>query len=185
MEEMTERKVRETEIYHGKILNLYKDDILLPDGKPGIREYIRHIGASCVVPMSDNENIYMVRQFRYPFRKVLLEIPAGKLDSKGEDPLEAAKRELREETGAEASEWISLGAYYPTCAYSDEVIHMYLARDLRFGSTDPDEDEFIETESIPLTDLIEMIMSDQIRDGKTQTALLKAYQFLKKEGQKN
>lgn len=183
--DMTERKVRETMIYQGKILDLYKDDILLPDGKPGIREYIRHIGASCVVPVSDSGDVYMVRQFRYPFHRVLLEIPAGKLDGKEEDPLEAAKRELREETGAEASEWISLGAYYPTCAYSDEVIHMYLAKGLRFGSTDPDDDEFIETEPIPLADLIEMIMNDQIRDGKTQTALLKAYRFLQAEKRTN
>jgi len=120
----------------------------------------------------------MVRQYRYPFGKVLLEIPAGKLDSPGEDPLDAAKRELKEETGAKAEEFMFMGEYYPTCAYSTEIIYMYLAKGLSFGETDLDEDEFIEVERIPIKTLFDMVMRGDIRDGKTQTAILKAYNIL-------
>ncbi len=120
----------------------------------------------------------MERQFRYPFRRVLLEIPAGKLDSKAEDPKAAALRELHEETGVTAKEMIYLGPFYPTCAYSDEVIHMYLARGLSYGETALDEDEFITVEKHPLDALIRDIMAGKIADGKTQTALLKAYYYI-------
>ena len=98
----------------------------------------------------------------------------------GEDPAEAAKRELREETGAEAKELIFMGEYYPTCAYSTEIIYMYLAKGLTFGETDPDEDEFIETEKLPIEKLVKMVMDGEIKDGKTQAAILKAYNILTK-----
>ncbi len=185
MENMTEKQILAHEIYNGKILHVFYDDVELPNGRPAIREYIRHIGAACVVPVTDDGRVYMVRQFRYPFGKVLLEVPAGKLDSREEDPLEAAKRELREETGATAAEWVDLGAFYPTCAYSDEVIHVYLADGLSFGEMDPDEDEFIAPEAIPLERLVEMIMAGEICDGKTQTALLKAYLYLQRKNAGN
>ena len=171
----TETRISSERIYQGRILDLYRDDVRLPDGGAGVREYIRHVGAACVVPLLDDGTVLMVRQFRYPFGRVLLEIPAGKLDRPGEPPLEAAKRELREETGAEADEMIDMGEYYPTCAYSNEVIRMYLARGLRFGDASPDEDEFIACERIPLTQLVTDVMEGSIRDGKTQTALLKAW----------
>lgn len=178
MADLTEKTVTSTEIYKGKIIDVFCDDILLPDGKPAKREYIKHVGAACVVPVTDKGEVVIVRQFRYPFHSVLTEIPAGKLDGKGEDPLVAAKRELKEETGAEAKEMIYMGAYYPTCAYSDEVIHMYLAKGLTYGDTHFDDDEFIEYETVPLKDLVDDIMSGKIKDGKTQTALLKAWLLL-------
>lgn len=178
MNDLTEKKVSSTEVFSGKLLHVFKDDIILPDGGSGIREYIKHPGASCVVPVTENNEVIMVRQFRYPFSKVLLEIPAGKLDHTGEDPLSAAKRELKEETGAEAKEFIFMGEFYPTCAYSDEIIYMYLAKGLTFGETHLDDDEFIETETIPLKTLFDMVMNGEIRDSKTQTAILKAYYTL-------
>lgn len=160
-------------IFDGKVLHVYRDDILLPDGNPAFREYIRHIGAVCVVPLTAEGEIICVRQFRYPFAKVLLEIPAGKLDFKGEDPESAALRELREETGARCGKMTYLGEYYGSPAILDEKIHMYLAEELEFGETDPDEDEFIETVRIPLAQMVEDVMAGRIPDGKTQIAVLR------------
>lgn len=126
------------------------DEIILPNGRTGIREYVVHKRASCVVPPTDDGCVLTVRQYRYPLKEVLTEIPAGKRDSVNEPPLETAERELKEKTGASADEMIFLGEFYPTCAYSTEVIYMYLARGLHFGGTNPDDDEFIETQKSPL-----------------------------------
>lgn len=176
---LTEKQIASRQIYAGKILDLYCDDVELPNGGRGVREYIRHLGAACVVPVTDDGNVILVNQFRYPFHDVLTEVPAGKLDSKDEPPEEAARRELREETGAQAAEMISLGAYYPSCAYTDEVIHLYLARGLTFGSNHLDEDEFLNVKSVPLEDAVKDVLEGKICDGKTQTALLKAWLWMK------
>ena len=177
--ELTEKQIASELIYDGVIVSLYRDDVLLPNGNKGVREYIRHVGAVCVVPVTDDGRVVMERQFRYPFNAVLTEIPAGKLDGKTEDPESAARRELREETGALAEELIFLGDYYPTCAYSDEVIHMYLARGISFGERSLDEDEFLNVQLVPLEKAVADVMDGAIQDGKTQTALLKAYLWLK------
>lgn len=166
-------------IYDGNILHLYKDEITLPDGKPAYREYNRHVGAVCVIPLTDAGEVICVRQYRYPVAEVLLEIPAGKLDYKGEDPESAARRELREETGATCRELIYLGKYLGSPAILDECIHMYLAKELEFGDTDFDDDEFLETVRIPLDELIDMIMRGEVPDGKTQIAALRAYKMIK------
>ena len=176
--ELTEKQIDSELIYDGIIVKLRRDRVLLPNGKEGVREYIRHLGAACVVPLTDDGRVVTVKQFRYPFGDVLTEIPAGKLDGPDEDPLDAARRELREETGAEADEMIYLGAFYPSCAYTDEVIHMYLARGLRFGERSLDDDEFLNVKLTPLEQAVAAVLDGTIKDGKTQTALLKAYLYL-------
>ena len=178
MSELFEKQLTSEQVYKGKILDLYLDTVELPNGHTSTREYIKHVGAACVVPVDENGNVIVEKQFRYPFGAVLTEIPAGKLDSKQEPHLQAALRELKEETGYEAEEMIYLGEYYPTCAYSDETIHMYLAKGLKKGEQHLDDDEFVDVEKVPLQTLIEQIMAGEIKDGKTQTALLKAYLYL-------
>ena len=171
----TEKQLRSELIFDGKVLHLYKDDILLPDGNTGFREYCKHVGAVCIVPLTDEDEVICVRQYRYAHRKMVLEIPAGKLDSPDEDPTEAALRELREETGATCDKLTYLGPLYTTPALIDEVIHMYMAEGLTFGETDLDEDEFLNIELIPLDALYAMVMDGTIRDAKTQIAVLKVY----------
>ena len=175
-----EKQISSELIFDGKVLHVYKDEIKLPNGKDGIREYIKHVGAVCVVALTDENEIICVRQYRYPNAQVLLEIPAGKLDSKDEDPREAALRELREETGAVCSELTYLGAYLSSPAILDEKIHMFFARGLEFGQTDPDDDEFLETVRIPLGTLVDMIMRGDVPDGKTQAAVMRVAHMLSK-----
>ena len=140
---------------------------------------IRHIGAVAVLPILDDGRVIIEHQFRYPVNEVLIEIPAGKLDSKTEDKVEAIKRELREETGYVASEWIELGDMYPTPAYSDEVIRLYVAKGLTKGDRDLDEDEFIDVKAVPLSYLLLDVMEGRIKDAKSQIAILKAARLLK------
>lgn len=172
-EDLRETKLSSSLVYDGRLLKVYKDKISLPSGKESTREYIFHFGASAIVPLLDNGSVIVERQFRYPFSRVMLEIPAGKLDSKEEDRLEAAKRELKEETGYSADEWIDLGEMYPSVAYTTESISLFLARGLKKGERKLDEDEFLNIEEIPLTTLVDMVMKGEIKDSKTQIALLK------------
>lgn len=174
MAELYEKTLSDQLIYDGIVVELHKYGVELPDGREACREIVRHPGAVCVLPLTDEGEVICVRQFRYPFGKVLTEIPAGKLDSRDEDPLEAAKRELREETGAIAGRMIFIGDLYPSVAIFDECIHMYLATDLTFGETDPDDDEFLDVLRIPIDELAEAVLRGEITDAKTQTAVLKA-----------
>jgi ADP-ribose pyrophosphatase len=167
-------------IFDGVVLHVYRDGILLPDGKPAHREYIKHVGAVCVLPLTDAGEVICVRQYRYPFSDVLLEIPAGKLDAPDEDPYRAALRELREDTGAECETLTYLGKYYGSPALIGETIHMYLAEGLRFGELDLDEDEFLEVERIPLATLVDEILAGNVPDGKTQAAVLRAKLMLER-----
>ena len=176
--DFTEKQVSSELIFDGRILHVYNDQILLPNGEPSQREYIRHVGAVCVIPITDDGDVIVEHQYRYPTGQTLLEIPAGKLNYKGEDPDSAVLRELKEETGAEAGELVSLGYFYCTPAYSDEKIHMYMARKLKFGETQRDEDEFLSVEKIPLKKLVEMVMNNEVNDVKTQAAVLRAYMII-------
>ena len=171
---LDEKQISSEFIFDGKVVHLYCDKVRIPNGNEATREYIRHVGAVCVVPVTDEGEIVCVRQYRYPIGRVMLEIPAGKLDSKDEDPKEAALRELREETGAVCERLDFIGKYLSSPAILDECISMYVARGLTFGATAPDDDEFIEIEKIPVDDLVRMICNGEILDGKTQTAVLKA-----------
>lgn len=171
-----EKQISSSLVYNGKVVHLYVDKILLPNGKEGTREYIRHQGAVCVLPILDDSAL-MVEQYRYPFSSVLLEAPAGKIDL-GESPHDAALRELSEETGAEAGSLIPLGTYYPTCAYSDERIYLYLARELTLRDIHLDDDEFLSVKKVPLSELKSLLLNDSIPDGKTQVILFKAFNML-------
>lgn len=175
---LKETKIDSKEIYDGAILHVYKDTVTLPNGKPAGREVVRHVGAVGIVPVTEDGKVIVERQYRYPLDMVITEIPAGKLDSKAEDRLEAAKRELREETGITADEWVDLGLYYPAAAYTDEKITLYLARGLHFGEQSLDDDEFLNLEAVPLTELVDHVMAGKITDGKTQVAILKAARLL-------
>ena len=174
---LDEKTLDSTLKYKGGILEVYHDTVMLENGKTAGRDVVKHSGGVCVVAVNENNEIYFVKQFRYPHKKVLLEIPAGKKEW-GENPLECGKRELREEAGFTADEFISLGCLYPTPAYDSEVIYMYLAKELHKAEQDLDDDEFLDVLTIPLDKAVEMVMNNEIEDAKTQLALLKAAVFL-------
>ncbi len=180
MNENLTEKTKETHlIYDGRILHLYCDSVTLPDGGEATREYCRHNGGVCIIPVTDNGEVVCVEQYRYPHNEITLEIPAGKLESKDIDHKAAALRELKEETGAECDKLTYLGKIYPSPAISDEIIHIYMAQGLHFGDKRPDADEFIETEIIPISRLLKMINEGMIPDAKTQIAVLRANEILK------
>lgn len=178
LSQFQEKQVHSQLIFDGAVLHVYRDDIALPDGRPAFREYIKHNGAVCIIPVTAEREVLCVRQYRYAVGELMLEIPAGKLDSPEEDPRDAALRELREETGARCGRLTELGLYLGSPALLSERIYMYLAEDLTFGETDPDEDEFLDLIRIPLDDLVEMVMAGQVPDGKTQAAVLRAARML-------
>lgn len=178
---LEEKKISSEEIFDGVAIHLFRDEILLPNGNKGVREVIRHPGAVCVLPITADGQVVFVNQFRYALDKVTLEVPAGKLE-KGEDPMEAALRELSEETGLTANNIFSIGDLYTTPALIDEVIHMYIATDLVQGEQHLDEDEFVNTLKMPLNQAIDMVMNGEIKDSKTQTIILKADKYFERQG---
>lgn len=174
---ITEKTISRKTVFQGKILTLHTDEVLLENGGEAYREVIEHTGGVCILPLTDDNRVHVVRQFRYPFAKALLEIPAGKKEA-GENPLACGVRELKEEVGAFADEMIPLGSMLPTPAYDTERIYMYLARGLHYGTQKLDEDEFLDVETVPLAKLKEMVMHGEIEDAKTQLAVLKACAML-------
>ena len=170
---LNEETLSVEEIFKGKILNVTKDKVLLENSNISYREVIHHNGGVCVVPVTDEGEIIFVKQFRYPFKTVLTEVPAGKLE-KGENHRECGLRELKEEIGATPSEFVYLGECLPTTAYLSERIHMYLAKGLSFSEQHLDEDEFLEIIKIPFEELLEKVVSGEIKDAKTQVAVMKA-----------
>ena len=179
--DLTERTAASELIFDGKVVHLYRDTVLLPDGKQSIREYVKHVGAVCVLPLTANGEILLERQYRYAVGKTLVEIPAGKRDSEEEEWETAALRELREETGAVPGEMIDLGDYYGSPAIMGERIRMYLARDLRFEESRLDEGEFLEVFRMPLSEAIDAVMRGEFPDGKPQCAILRAALYLERE----
>lgn len=170
MEKLSERR----RVFDGAIIHVDHMTATLPNGKQALREVAVHIGAAAVIPVDDEKNVYLVRQFRSPLEKVTLEIPAGKLDYKGEDRFECAKRELREETGYTASKWTHLTDLATTPGFCDEVIGIYLAEGLVAGDTDPDEDEFLNVVKMPLEEAVQLVMKGELPDSKTICAILMA-----------
>lgn len=174
---MQERKLSSEMKFDGKLIKVTYD-VAEVNGKEAWREVVHHPGASAVVAIDEENRIIMEKQFRYALNDYLLEIPAGKLDA-GEDPLVCAKRELEEETGIIASEWISLGTIATSPGFCNEVIHLYVAKGLSKGEIHWDEDEYVEVERYTFDELLQRINDETIKDSKTLSALLLAMPYIK------
>ena len=164
--DLKETKVDSEVIYSGKIIDVYKDKVVLPDGTYTYREYIKHCKASCVLARLPNGKFLVEKQFRYPYQEVLYEFPAGKCDE-NEEPIHTALRELEEETGYKASKITYLGLMYPTCAYSDEIIYLYFAEDLSKTSQNLDENENVEVLELSFEEIIGLIKKGELKDAKS------------------
>jgi ADP-ribose pyrophosphatase len=175
-----EKTLRSKQIYEGRVFDVRVDRVRLSNGSETGREVVVHGGGASVVALDGDKNIYLVRQWRYPFGRELLEIPAGKLD-RGEEPKECALRELMEETGMRAGRLVDLGEFYATPAYCTEVLHIYLALDLEEAGQDLDDGEFLDVVKMPFDTAFKMAVRGEIRDAKTQIGLLKAFFRLNKE----
>lgn len=167
-----EKRISGETMFAGRIFTVERDRVELENGETSVREIVRHNGGACILPLFDNGDICLVRQFRYAYGQELLELPAGKLEP-GEDPFDAAKRELTEECGLTADTFIDLGKLYPTVGYCSEVIHIWAATGLKETDMHLDEDEFLTPRRIPLAEAYRMVMDGEIRDGKTVMGVLK------------
>jgi ADP-ribose pyrophosphatase len=170
---LTEKTISSETIFEGRVVHLVRDEVELENGKITTREVVKHPGGVCILALTDENKVVLVRQFRYAHKIVQLEVPAGKLEP-GEDPRLCGIRELAEETGYEAGSFEFFGKMLPTPAYVGEVIYIYLARELRKTAQKLDEDEFLEVVEIDFDEAIKMILDGAITDAKTQIALLKA-----------
>lgn len=168
---LVEKRVRKVPVYKGKMVDFCVDQVSLPNGKAATREYLDHPGAVGVLPFLDGERIVLVRQYRYPVEEVTLEMPAGKLD-RGERPLPCVRRELEEETGYTARKIRRLLDYWPTPAFANEVLHLYVATGLRPGKFAPDDDEFIAPVVMPFSEALDLVRKGKIKDSKTVIGLL-------------
>ncbi len=166
-----EKTLKTEWIYRGRVVNLKIDEVELPNGRKSKREIIVHRGAAAILPIDNDGNIVMVKQYRKPAEKILLEIPAGTLEE-GEDPLECAKRELIEETGFAAREFTPLISFYSTPGFTTERLHIYIAKGLYEESGEMDFDEFIEIEKIPFNEALSMVLEGKIEDAKTIIGIL-------------
>lgn len=172
--DLTERRLSREDKFAGRIVTVHVDTVALPDGGTSIREVVDHPGGVAVLALDENDNVLAVTQYRYPFGRTLLEIPAGKLDHPGEDPCEAGLRELKEETGATPGVYRSLGRILPSPGCYGETLHLYLARELKMGEQHLDEDEFLNVERIPFAEMVRRCLDGEIEDAKTVVAVLKA-----------
>ena len=169
---LREQQLESTQIFHGKLLDVRRDRVQLPDGQECLREYVRHQGAVVIIALLDDGRLLFVRQFRYPLSRSFLELPAGKIDP-GEDIRDTAARELLEETGHCAAEWRHLGVMHPCVGYSDERIEIFLARVLhREAEPTPDSSEFLDVLTLSLTEAMAAVQSGAITDAKTLSGLL-------------
>jgi ADP-ribose pyrophosphatase len=175
---LEEVKISSEKVFEGKILKLFFDKVMLPNKKMATREKVWHPGAVAVVPLTATEEIILIRQFRYPVGEVLVEIPAGKLDS-GEIPLDCAKRELHEEVGATGGNLVHLTSFYTTPGFSNEFLHLFLALNFEKKENNPDEDEFLEVISLPLEECVEWVFEGKINDAKSIIGILMADEYLR------
>lgn len=172
--DMTEKRLARQTVYEGKILHIYRDTVLLPNGEKAIREVAEHPGGVAIVAIDNDDCVLTVKQYRYVFSQVMEEIPAGKLE-RGEAPDAAALRELREETGAVPEHFTKLGSLIVSPGCYGEKLHLYLAEGLHFGETDPDEDEFLTLVRTPFDDMVERVLRGEIEDAKTVCGILKVH----------
>ncbi|MBQ7968363.1 MAG: NUDIX hydrolase [Clostridia bacterium] len=179
-EALYEKTVSSEVKFDGRIMTVVRDTVEMSDGSKSFREVVHKNGGVCVVPLTKDNEVVFVNQFRYPYGEIVKEVPAGKME-KGEDPLKCGMRELSEETGYSSDNIISLGTQYPSPGFTDEILYMYLATDVKEGNAHLDEGEFLVVEKIPLEEAVKMVFDGRIVDGKTQTALLKTW-LLKKNG---
>lgn len=178
--QLDEKTIRSETVYAGRVFTVKHDTIELPDGREATRDIVEHNGGVCVAAIDESQNIYLVDQFRYAFHRVLTEVPAGKLE-RGEDPAEAARRELREETGLLCDSLEKLGVIYPTTGYCSEQLHLFLATGLTRGEQALDEDEFLNCKTIPLADALAAVYSNAIHDAKTVATILLAVKRLEEK----
>jgi ADP-ribose pyrophosphatase len=171
LKDLTEHCISTERVFDGALLKVHRDQVRLPDGSQGAREYIRHPGAVAIVPLFDDGRVLLERQFRYPHRREFIELPAGKLEP-GEPHLDTAKRELLEETGYIAQEWAHMGVIHTAIAYTDEAIDLFVARKLTLQDRKLDQGEFLETFVVPLDEAIAMIRDGRITDAKSVAGLL-------------
>lgn len=174
-----EKTLESTEIFSGHVIHITHDKVELENGNTAMREVVGHPGGVCIAALTEDEELLFVKQFRYPYKEVLLELPAGKLE-KGQNSLENGKRELLEETGAIGKEYLTLGKLYPSPGYCGEIIHIYFCKVDRYEQQKLDDDEFLNVEKIPLTKAVEMVLNNEIPDAKTQTAVLKTAMLINK-----
>lgn len=172
-----EKTVSSEVIFDGKVIHVTHDEVELENGSRAMREIVGHPGGVCVAALTEDNELLFVKQFRYPYKEVLVELPAGKLE-KGQTPLENGKRELLEETGAVGREYMTLGKLYPSPGYSDEIVHLYFCKVDHYEQQSPDEDEFIDIIKIPVNKAVEMVLNGELPDAKTQTAVLKTAMLL-------
>ena len=178
--DLNEKTLASEQVFDGRLLKVYRDEVGLTDGGTSVREFVHHPGGVAAVALDDEGNVYLERQFRYPYHKVVTEIPAGKLEP-GEDPFDAIRRELAEEIGATAVKWDALGHIMPSVGYTDEMLYLYLARGLTFGGTHLDEDEFLEPFKLPFREALDMAADGRINDAKTLAALFRAEKLMREE----
>jgi ADP-ribose pyrophosphatase len=171
MSDLKEDKISSTQIFSGKLIDLYLDNVRLPNGKQSTREWLDHPGAVCLVPILNNGDILLIRQFRYGPRDEFIEIPAGKLD-KNEEPLKCGLRELEEETGYKSNKLTFLTNIHPAIGFSNEKMWMYLAEELELSEKKLDDDEFLELLPTPLNVALEWVFSGKITDVKTIIGIL-------------
>ena len=175
--ELTEQQLDSQSVFTGEFLQVNRDQVALPDGSRGVREYIRHPGAVAELALTDEQQLVLERQFRYPAGRTFIEIPAGKLEP-AESPLQCGQRELQEETGYLACEWLPLGRAFPCIGYADEEIHYYLARGLTLSQRQLDAGEFLEVFTLPLAAVRQLAVSGEINDSKTLVGLFWLFAYL-------
>ncbi|MDZ7716447.1 MAG: NUDIX hydrolase [Balneolaceae bacterium] len=175
-DQLIETEISSKEIFKGRLLHVFLDEARLPDGKISTREWIKHPGAAAVLPVFQDGDVMLVKQFRYPMRQVFYEVPAGKIDA-GEEPEITAGRELKEEAGLICENMQYLGHFYPGIGYSDEIIHLYLAWDIEHTEQGSDDDEFVINHRLPFKEAVDMVYSGEISDGKSMVTLLRAWHW--------